>query len=300
MFLQIAVVAVKVLLTVGNTHYTCRQRCLLTGIFHCFGIAWGEHINIAVACLPDSLVILGLETPTGITDFISLDEFLGRHSSIIEDCHPTLVGILRPLQLTFLIGAAVGTAVFGLHQSLIARQYILAAVYGSAILAQSHRNGCAVYLLVMLQDARQCHKLTITQEVLRHIGLYFRVVGLECFGRYIQIGKQEHLRQIQVAVGIFRRTVAGGSSDDIFVINAIGSKSLDGKLSRTRLHFVVGVHYIRTGGTGISLIISQPIEIAVFIEHPLGSAVVDKSVVDGRDDTLVQSLGSQQHVHRIV
>ena len=56
---------------------------------------------------------------------------------------------------------------------------------------------------------------------------------------------------------------------------------------------MVGVHDIRTGGSGISLIVSQSIEIPVLVEHPLGSAVVDESVVDGRNRAFVQSLGSQ-------
>jgi len=299
LILQVTVIAVEVFLTVRDAYHTRRQGCPLADIAHGLGITWREYVNITVVSFPDSLVILGFEAAAGITDFVCLDELLCRHGGIIKNCHPTLVGVLRPLQLTFLVSAAVGTAVFGLYQRLVTRQYILTAVYGSAILAQPHGNGCAVYLFVMFQNTRQCHELTVAQEILGHIGFYFRIIGFERFGRYIQIREQEHFRQILLVIGILRRAVAGRGGDDILVVDAVSGESLDGELSRTRLHFVGGVHDIRTGSSGITLIISQSIEILILIEHPLGSAVVDKSVVDGRNRAFVQSLGSQQDVSRI-
>ena len=151
----------------------------------------------------------------------------------------------------------------------------------------------------MLLNSGQCHELAVAQEILGLVGLVFRIVGVEGFVRYIQVREQESFRQIQVAVGILRRSVTGRGGYDILIVDAVGSESLHCKLSRTRLHFVVGVHDIRTGGSGISLIVSQSIEIPVLVEHPLGSAVVDESVVDGRNRAFVQSLGSQQYVSRI-
>ena len=64
------------------------------------------------------------------------------------------------------------------------------------------------YLVVMLLNSANVRNRRCP-GILGLVGFVFRIVGVEGFVRYIQVREQEGFRQIQVAVGILRRSVAG-------------------------------------------------------------------------------------------
>ena len=292
---QVAVVIVELSASAGDTN-DGGQRCLLAGIGHRFCEARREYIYVTVVGCPDHLVILGFHTSGGIADLIRFDKFLAGHGCIVEDGYPAFVRILCPLQFVFLVSAAVGTARFFLHQVFVTRQYPFAVLVFCAVLAQTHRNGGCVNLVVMFQHTGQGYVFTGAQEVFRQISFVLRIVGGECFGCRVQVRKQEYFRGVTVFVVPFRRTVTGRRGHDIFVVDAIGGKTLYTELGRTLLQFAAGIHDIRAGSAGFSLVVCQGVEILFLEEYPVGCTVVHNAVVDGRNGTFVQRFGVDQHI----
>ena len=149
---EVAIVVVELLTAVRNAYHACRQLRLLTSVLHRLGVGGGEDVDVAVACLPDHLVVLRLLASAGITDFAGLDNLLAAEGLIVEDSDPAGVRVLGPLQLILLVGAAVRAAGFGLDQVLISGENPLPVPILCAVLAESHRDGNAIELLVVLQD----------------------------------------------------------------------------------------------------------------------------------------------------
>lgn len=104
-----------------NTAHAGRQSCLLPHICHRFGVGWRKHIYVSVVGAPDSLVVLGFETSAGITYPVSFCKYRVGKGFILEDSDPALIGILRPLQFSFLVAAGVAASVGRLYKILIPR-----------------------------------------------------------------------------------------------------------------------------------------------------------------------------------
>ena len=79
--------------------------------------------------------VLRLETSAGVADFVRLDELTSLECVVIKDGDPAFVGILRPLQLAFLVSTALAAAVLLLDEIGIAVANVFSAVYRRTVLA---------------------------------------------------------------------------------------------------------------------------------------------------------------------
>ena len=198
------------------------------------------------------------------------------------------------MQFIFVVSAAVCTAALGLDKVFIARAHPLILSAGivckllTAILRQSHRHGCAVYLAAHLLQSGKSYILAVAQKVLADIvfighGSIVAVssngVRLECLAVNIEIRHLERLRQIaRNGVGPCCVAVAARRRHDVVVIQAVGGEARNVILLGTLLKRTCSaVAHIRVGCAALALMIVERIKILAAVEHPVGGAVVGKS-----------------------
>ena len=140
-----------------------------------------------------------------------------------------------PLQFVFLVCATIGTTRFFLYQVFVAGFHPFAALVFCTVLAQTHRDGGTVNLVVVFQDTCQGYIFTVTQEVFRQIGFVLCVVGGECFCCGIEVRQQEYFRGVTVFVIPVCRAVTGRGSHDVFIVDTVGGETLYTKFGRTFL-----------------------------------------------------------------
>ena len=174
--IEVVVVArIKGLGPLADTHHPCGELGALAGIGHRLGKARREDIEVPRGIRPDHLVVLALEATCRVADPISLDDLGRAKAAVGEDSHMAGVRVLRPLQLTALVGTALGSSVLGLHEVFIAlldplaRDIAIALplrIYIRPILTEAHGDDPSIDLALVRLQAAERDELARTEEVL--------------------------------------------------------------------------------------------------------------------------------------
>lgn len=129
-----------------------------------------------------------------------------------------------------------------------------------------------------MEQTGEGDELAVAEEILRTELRELRIVVALGLGGDVEIGNEEGLGQIAVAVGKFLGRVARRNGHEFVVPRAVGGEAAHFEALVALFELTVAQN-VRAGGAGIGLVVLQSAEILVLEEDVLKASVEEQAVV---------------------